>query len=228
MMRIRCLQHVPFEGPAAIADWANGQEYELTISHLYEGVPLPELGDFDALVIMGGPMSVNDEDSYDWLRVEKRLVRDAVEAGHPVFGVCLGAQLIAAAMGARVYPGPEKEIGWFPVRRVTDAGLGSLLPESFTPFHWHGETFDLPAGAVRLAETDVTSNQAFQLGDNVVGMQFHIEATPASVGALVENCQDEIDAGRFMQPAEALLDCSEKTAAVNPILYSLLDSLFLQ
>jgi GMP synthase-like glutamine amidotransferase len=161
------------------------------------------------------------------LIAEKKLVRKTIESGLPVLGVCLGAQMIASALGASVCRAAQKEIGWFPVRRVTSEGLGALLPETFTPLHWHGETFDLPAGAIRLAETDAVPNQAFQLGNKVIGLQFHLEATLQSVQALVENAAHEIQVGRpFQQPPEAILaQTPQASAAVQPILWSLLNRL---
>ncbi len=179
------------------------------------------------LIVMGGPMSVNDTAALPWLAPEIALVRDAIDAGKLVFGVCLGAQMIAKAMGGRVYPGVEKEIGWFPVRRVAAAGetLFDSLPEHFTAFHWHGETFDLPPGAVRLAETEVTRNQAFQIGNRVLGLQFHIEATPESVAAMVENCGHEIGAGRFQAKPPAILDGASACAELRPLLDAMLDRL---
>jgi len=225
-VRIRGLQHVLFEGPAAIADWARSRGHELAVTPLFRGEPPPAPDAFDALVLLGGPMSVNDEAEHAWLRPEKDLVRRAAREGRIVFGVCLGAQLVASALGQRVYPAAEKEIGWWPVRRVSKEGVGALLPEAFTPFHWHGETFDLPPDAVRLAETEAVPNQAFQLGDRVAGLQFHLEATPESVRALVENAEHEIEGGRFQQPAAEIRDAGDRCAAVRPILFALLDELF--
>ena len=129
-------------------------------------------------------MSVNDEDVLDWLRPEKQLVRDAVARGIPVLGVCLGGQLIASALGARVYPGAASEIGWFPVHGVPDVAPSFQFPPEILAFHWHGETFDLPAGAVRLAGSAACENQAFQVGRNVIALQFHLETTPDNVEAL--------------------------------------------
>lgn len=223
-MRIHYLQHVKFEGPAAIVDWARSSGHTITRSCLYEDDALPDPAAFDLLVVMGGPMSVNDEDSSPWLKDEKALVQRAIEAGRAVLGVCLGAQMIAKAMGARVYRAAQKEIGWFPVRRVTTSGLAALLPETFTPLHWHGETFDLPAGAVRIAETDIVPNQAFQL-NHAMGLQFHIEATPRSVQELVENAGHEIENGKpFQQNAKELLaQTPQYSSAARDILYRLLD-----
>lgn len=226
-MRVHYVQHAAFEGPAAILDWARETGQAVTASHLYRGEALPEAGALDLLVVMGGPMSVNDERDYPWLAGEKRLVCEAIAAGRAVLGVCLGAQMIASAMGARVYRGPEKEIGWFPARRVTVEGAGALLPETFTPLHWHGETFDLPRGAVRLAETEAVPNQAFQLGARAVGLQFHLEATPESVGAMVEHTGHEIQGGqRFQQEARVILErTTGAAAATRPVLWQLLNYL---
>ena len=145
-MRIAVLQHVPFEGPAAIADWAAARGDRIAVAHLYRGDPLPALADFDMLTVMGGPMSVNDEAKYAWLAPEIALVREAIGAGKIVLGVCLGAQIIAKSLGAKVYAAGQKEIGWFEVKRTeTEHPIFEGLPAAFPVFHWHGETFDLPA-----------------------------------------------------------------------------------
>lgn len=222
-MRMHYLQHAEFEPPAAILDWAHDREYAVTASHLYRGDPLPSVDSFDLLVIMGGPMSVTEENIYPWLIGEKELVRQAVRAGKAVLGVCLGAQMIAAALGARVYRAAEKEIGWFPVRRVAATGVGAELPEEFVPLHWHGETFDLPPGAVRLAETAAVPNQAFQVGVRVLGLQFHLEATAESVAALVKNCAGEINIGKYQQPAEQIAAGAKRSLENLPVLWSVLD-----
>lgn len=226
-MRIHYLQHVAFEPPAAIEDWAQEAGHCMTGSHLYRGDALPQVAAFDLLIIMGGPMSVNDEQEHPWLAPEKELVRKAIEHRRSVLGICLGAQMIASALGASVYRAPQKEIGWFPVRRVTDQGFGARLPERFTPLHWHGETFDLPTGAVQLVATDAVPNQAFQLGDNVLGLQFHLEATPRSVAQLVEHAAHEIQEGQPFQqaPLQILTQTLEASAIVRPILWRLLDHL---
>ena len=148
------------------------------------------------LTVMGGPMSANDEADLSWLAPEIALVRDAIASEKIVLGVCLGAQIIAKALGAQVYAGKQKEIGWFPVRAESGHELFDGLPGEFMAFHWHGETFDLPAHAERLASTPVTANQAFAVGSRVLGLQFHMEATTESVNALIENAADEIGDGR--------------------------------
>jgi GMP synthase-like glutamine amidotransferase len=205
MMRMAVLQHVPFEGPAAIAEWAAGRAIATNTVHLFRGDTLPALGDFDMLTVMGGPMSANDEVVLDWLAPEIALVRDAIAADKIVLGVCLGAQIMAKALGGRVYKGREKEIGWFPVEQTEAAHpLFEGLPREFMAFHWHGETFSLPEGAVRLASTPSTDNQAFAVGKRALGLQFHMEATKESVKALIENAAADIEGGPYQQQSEVI------------------------
>ena len=224
-MRIHYLQHMPFEKPAAIAEWATNQGHEITGSHVYRGDPLPSTDEFDWLVVMGGPMGVSDIDEYPWMRPELELIGASVERGRRVLGVCLGAQFIAHALGARVYPAPEKEIGWFPVEGlpVTQPGVYAGLPDRLTPLHWHGDTFELPEGAVHLARGPACTNQAFQYGQRVIGLQFHIEATPESVAEMTDHCADDIEEGRWQMPEPAIRDCTERCAAMRPVLEDLLD-----
>ncbi|MGF1635091.1 MAG: type 1 glutamine amidotransferase [Phycisphaerae bacterium] len=227
-MKIHVLQHVAFEGPAAIADWAADRGHRLDVRRLdlRGAAALPASAEVDALVVMGGPMSVNDHAALPWVVPERRLVRQVIDAGRPVFGVCLGAQFIAAAMGSAVYPSAEKEIGWFEARRVPgDSPFAAELPEVFCPLHWHGETFDLPPGATRLAESPACCNQAFCIGRHVLGLQFHLEATPASAAELVENAADDITGGTWQQAPQAIRNCHAQSAATRPILDALLDRL---
>lgn len=227
-MRVHTLQHVPFEGPAAIADWSCERGHPLTTTKAYDGEPYPGPGELDLLVVMGGPMSVRDVAAHPWIPSEIRLIEACIRLEKPVLGVCLGAQLMASALGAPVYPAPEKEIGWYPVRLTREAREQTLLagaPDVFVPLHWHGETFDLPAGCTRLAGTAVCPNQAFQLAGTALAMQFHLESTEASVRALVAACADEITEGRFQQsPAEILRGVSRATAA-RTLLFDILDRL---
>ncbi len=225
-MRCHVLQHVAFEGPAAIADYAARHDHPVTTTRPFAGEPLPLPTAFDVLVVMGGPMSVNDTDQHPWLAPEIACIADTIAANKRVLGVCLGAQLIAKALGAQVYPGPAKEIGWFPVRRVTaEPPFGPLLPDAFTPLHWHGDTFDLPPAATRLAATDLTPNQAFNLGPRVLALQFHLEATPDSVADLVTGAGHEITPGPNQQPPASIESGAHRTPVTNALLNQLLDRL---
>ncbi|MGA7329493.1 MAG: type 1 glutamine amidotransferase [Rhodomicrobium sp.] len=222
-MRIAVLQHVPFEGSAALGEWAAEQQIPIHVHHLYEGEPLPELTAFDMLTVLGGPMSVKDTQRFSWLQSEIDLVRDAINANKIVLGICLGAQLIAKALGAKVYAAACKEIGWFPVRNIGEAHpLFGGLPPVFVAFHWHGETFDLPEGAARLAETSAVPNQAFAYGSRVLGLQFHIETTQESVQALVKNAADEIGTGPFEQSPDTILAGVSHYQSLRPLLKQVL------
>jgi GMP synthase-like glutamine amidotransferase len=225
-MRMALLQHVPFEGQAAIADWAAANGVSVAVIRLYRGDPLPALAGFDMLTVMGGPMSVNDEAKYAWLAPEIALVRDAIGADKIVFGICLGAQMIAKSLGAKVYAGKNKEIGWFPVNRTGMAHpLFDGLPATFPAYHWHGETFDLPEGAVRLAETVPTPNQAMAVGSRVLGLQFHIEATPESALELLQNAAGEIGTGPYEQTPDAIRAGIGNCSDLRPLLDRVLSNL---
>jgi len=205
------LQHVPFEGLGAIGPWLRDAGYRISGTPLHESAHLPEAEEIDFLVVMGGPMSVNDEVEFPWLRDEKRLVRECVERGVPVLGVCLGAQLLASAMGAEVGPAREREIGWFPVRGAPRESESTFpFPASVEVFHWHGETFDLPEGAVRLASSEVCENQAFQLGRTAIGLQFHLEVTASSLREMAPHVDTE-PPSPYVQPRARILSAPAAT-----------------
>ena len=184
-MRVHVLQHVDFEDAAGIADWAADRGHALAATRLHAGEPLPGPGEFDFLVVMGGPMNVYEHVEHPWLEQEKAFLRRAVEAEKAVLGVCLGAQLLADVLGGAVRQGVHKEIGWLPVRGTAEAfghGLFRDFPAEYAAFHWHGDTFSIPPGAVRVAESAACPNQAFALGGRVVGLQFHLETIAAKIG----------------------------------------------
>ncbi len=198
-MKVHVLQHAPFEGIGSIATWLAERNAGVTFTRFFERTQFPEAGGLDLVIAMGGPMSVNDEETLPWLRPEKQFIRDAVNRRVPVLGICLGAQLIASALGARIYPNRHKEIGWFAVEATPGPGDVFRFPEKCLVFHWHGETFDLPPGAVRLARSEACENQAFQIGRAVIGLQFHLETTPESAEAMFGHCADELVPGQFIQ-----------------------------
>jgi GMP synthase (glutamine-hydrolysing) len=199
-MRIHWLQHVPFEDLGIIEQWAGAKAHNLSATRVYENGALPAKEEIDFLVIMGGPMSVWEEDKYPWLTRERRFIKDAIRENKTVLGICLGAQLIVDVLGARIYPSRHKEIGWFPIV-PTDAARGSkifsFLADPLTVFHWHGDTFDLPHGAIRMAESNGCQNQAYVFGSNVIGMQFHLEVTLDSVQTLRSKFEAESQAWDF-------------------------------
>lgn len=209
-LRIHYLQHVPFEGPGYIESWAMVRGHTLTATRLYAGQLLPPVEQIDWLVVLGGPMNVYEENRYPWLPREKRFIGEALHNGKTVIGICLGAQLMACVLGARVMGNHCREIGWYPVERTLQAAespLARFLPDRFAAFHWHGDTFEIPRGAVHLARSRACENQAFSFGDRAVAFQFHLESTRESVEQLVHNCREDLTEGPFIQgPAEMLTD----------------------
>jgi len=239
-MRIHYFQHVPFEGLGSIAGWTTAQHHAVTATRLYAGDPLPIVAEIDWLVVMGGPMGVHDERELPWLVDEKRVIGNAIHAGKSVLGVCLGAQLIADVLGARVYRNQHREIGWFPIE-LTAAGMQSALGQAiggvgtstqplapsprFDVFHWHGDTFDLPVRATHLARSAACEQQGFSIEDRIIGLQFHLETTPETAATLIQNCPDDLAEGRYVQSAAEMLDSVPRFATANAIMTRLLDAL---
>lgn len=226
-MRAHYLQHVPFEGLGSIEAWLQAAGYEITSTKFYESADLPRGEKIDLLVVMGGPMSVNDENVYPWLVNEKEFIRSVIESGTPTLGICLGAQLIAKAMGGKVFQNPVKEIGWFPVQAVASSNNAAFkFPEETAVFHWHGETFSLPSRATQIAKSERCKNQAFQIGNSVIGLQFHLETTPDSAQAIVTNCRDELVAGEYIQTEQEILSApQERYKTINSLMSDVLEYL---
>jgi GMP synthase (glutamine-hydrolysing) len=205
-MRVLAFRHVPFEGVGRIAHVLDERGISLKYADLYRpDAELPQVSNSDGLIFLGGPMSVNDPLAF--LDVERQAIGEAIGRKQPVLGICLGSQLIAQALGGRVYPNLQKEIGWFDIRvrdAARDDALFRGLRDRETVFHWHGETWDLPAGATLLASSDACPNQAFRFGTNVYGVQFHPEVSPAMIADWClqdENCGDVRELEAPIDPA---------------------------
>ena len=220
-MHIAIIQHEPNEWIGSMSPWFHDKGYQLSTSKLYLSDPLPRLDEFDWLIIMGGGMSVYQEEKYPWLIAEKKLIRDAITAAKKVLGICLGAQLIASAMGGDVYPAEQKEIGWFEVSK-TDA-IASWLPDTFRPLSWHGDRFDLPHGATGFAKSDITPHQGFCLNNKVWGLQFHLEATRDSVRDFYA-ASGTLPRGRYVQTMQQMMAMENATQSQS-IMHALLEKI---
>jgi len=221
MSEVIVLQHVAREHLGLIEPALRAQGLAPTYVRTFLGEPVPaEPGDAAALVVMGGPMGVYEQDRYPHLRHELALIERTLRAERPVLGVCLGSQLLAAALGASVTPAPRKEIGWHPLTLTARAASDPLfagVPASFTGFHWHGDVFTPPAGAVALASSALTSLQAFRHGAAVYGLLFHLELTAEMVAAMVDTFADDlrveaIDRATILGPARDRLQAQEPIA----------------
>ncbi len=227
-MQIHVLQHVPFEGPAYIGQWAEEQNHRLTYTKFYDKWQLPPVQEFDWLIIMGGPMSVHDTCIYDWLMAEKTFVKNAIDAGKTVIGVCLGAQLISEVLGAEVQANAHTEIGWFPILKTVGASEHPFItgvPDTMDVFHWHGETFGIPQGATNLFSSEACANQGFIFDGRVVGLQFHLEATTESIEMMVSHGQDELQPSRYVQSSEEIFAGKSNLTQSNSVLKGLLNYL---
>lgn len=223
-MRVHWFQHVPFEGLGSILPWLLQHDHTVHPHCLFNNAPLPDISAVDALIVMGGPMSVNDTADLPWLAAEKQFIGKMLAAGKPVLGICLGAQLIASALDAKVMANAEKEIGWWPLKSHPNGQDSFQFPERFEAFHWHGETFELPAGGTLLASSAACQNQAFQIGQQVIGLQFHLETTPASAAALLENCAEDLSPASFVQSAQQIQNKSTADfRQLNDLMAKLLD-----
>jgi len=234
------LQHVDFEGLGFIETWLVAQGFTVTATRFY-GPPytLPDPADIDLLIVMGGPMGIYDELTYIWLKEEKAFIHACIAAGVKMLGICLGAQLIADCLGARVHPAPHKEIGWFGVQTtlpLPDMADGpahwvtSLFETKPVVFHWHGDQFDLPAGCVNLLKSAANTNQAFVLADQVIGLQFHLEVTKESLAFMLEKGREELSSEGdlradlpYVQSAVAISASSHHIENCNQLLTMLLN-----
>ena len=210
MKRVLVVQHERFEGPGTLRDALAG--CELRFLRTFAGDPVPDGVAEDGLVVLGGGMGVYEADRYPHLRDEMRLLAATARTGAPILGICLGSQLLAAALGASVAKAPRKEIGWYPARLLPGSGDDALLqglPASFTAFHWHGDAFTLPPGAVPLAASAMTPLQAFRAAPRAWGVQFHLETDAQVLAAMLESGADDVrEAGG--DPAEIRATAAEE------------------
>jgi GMP synthase-like glutamine amidotransferase len=232
-MKIHCLQHLKNETFGNIGTWASLKGHRLTKTLLYEEPVFPEPEEFDMLLIMGGTMSVYQENEFPRLKPEKTFLKEVIDIGKPVLGSCFGAQMIAEVLGGKVTRNRFKEIGWHRVKALAEENLSNrrkivtelpegLFPE-FTAFVWHGDTFEIPAGAVRLFESEACPNQGFIYGENVLGLQFHPEADRQWIGNLVEDSGHELIEGKYIQSREEILRYEHFLEASRNIAFSIMD-----
>ena len=227
-MKLHYLQHVPFEGLGSIASWCQEHELEPSSTKLFAEEKLPQIGDFDCLIVLGGSMNIYESRRYPWLSQEKQFIEKAMSAGKAVIGICLGAQLIADVFGARVFSGEQKEIGWFPVSLGEEAyklSLFSDFPKEFDAFHWHGDTFDIPNGTIAIGQSEACENQGFIYQEKILGLQFHLETTPESVSALLENNSHELSEAPFIQTPKEMLEDETRFEILNQQMNLILDRL---
>lgn len=227
-MKISVLQHAAFEGPGEIEAWATLRGHMIRIHHLYRGDELPTLDSFDSLVVMGGEMNIYQDRDYPWLKPERNLIHSALQQDKKIVGICLGSQLIADALGSRVHQNAEYEIGWLPII-FTDEGRNAFpeLPPTATVLHWHGDTFELPPCATRLAMSQGCPEQGFVIKRKCLGLQFHFEVDPALAKQMVEGSSDNWPKGIYVQSPKLILEDSSTYYEKNrKILYGLLDRFF--
>ena len=230
-MRIHCLQHLKNETLGNIGAWITRKGYRLTKTLLYQDPLFPDPEEFDLLLIMGGTMSVYQENEYLWLKPEKDFVREVIETGKPALGSCFGAQMLAEVLGGKVTRNAYKEIGWHRVRYIGEkipSEIGSLkfpscmFPE-FTGFMWHGDTFEVPAGATKLFESEACPNQGFIYNGNVLGLQFHSEADRSWVRNLIRDSGHELIPGKYIQSEKEIYGQETFFESSRNLAFSLMD-----
>ncbi len=224
-MHIHYLIHVPEELPGAIATWANEKKLQQTYTLLYENAEFPAIESFDILVIMGGPMNIYEHEKYPWLPFEKQFIRSSIDANKKVLGICLGAQIIADVLGAKVVPNLDSEIGWFPVQKTNNAEAHPLLKslELNTVLHWHGDRFEIPKNAIHLIQSAACKQQAFLYKNNVLAFQFHIEMTSDNLKKMIDLDRKSLVKSKWVMTEEELLKGAENIEQNNQLLFSILN-----
>ena len=208
-MHIHCLQHVSFENPGTILEWVYNNNHSISYTYFFEENPvLPTLDSFDALLILGGYMNVNEEEKFSWLKAEKTFIKEVIESNKKIFGICLGSQLLANILGAKVKKGIQKEIGFFPITFSSEAknnAIFSHFQNQTTVFHWHGDTFEIPEKAIPIASSNAFENQGYMIENRILAFQFHIEMDENIIESLIENEPKELNKiGNYIQNAEMI------------------------
>lgn len=225
-MRVHIIIHARFEKPGAIEPWAIKNGHTLTFTHTYRGEQLPDISEFDFLVIMGGPQSPLELDKYPYLRDEIALTKLAVNQKKIVLGICLGAQIIGESLGAKTERSPNKEIGVFPIQ-LTDEGINdsifSKLPTTFDVMHWHNDMPGVPAGSAILAYSEGCPRQIIRYNESVYGLQCHMEMTNELVKGMTEHCGDDLKPGKYIQTTEELVSADQ--SKINEKIFFILDQL---
>ncbi|MNI25274.1 GMP synthase [glutamine-hydrolyzing] [compost metagenome] len=223
-MNILILKHFGLGNDDVVHQWALERGYEAWIREPATGLSKKEFDEADAIVIMGGPMSVYEEEAYPWLIQEKEYILEAIRQEKNVLGICFGAQLLAEILGGRVYRHAHKEIGWHRITRTGEEHPWlQELPEDFYSFQWHGDTFELPPGAQWLAQSEGCRNQAFAYNDRTVGLQFHLETTPDSIELMLHHWKDALRDAPYIQTAGQIVTEMDRSEKAIGILYSILN-----
>jgi GMP synthase (glutamine-hydrolysing) len=229
-MNLYFFQHDPLESPGYILDWAHERRHKCELVNFYDDDVLPDFTRVDGLVIMGGPMNIYDDEEYTWLETERDFVKRCILSGKKVFGICLGSQMIADALGSLIKRNAHAEIGWFKVRidkQKLSKKYKGVFPDDFVTLHWHSDTFDLPENAVGFASSLATPNQAFLWNDNVMALQFHPEMTERGVTFLVEDHPEIFENNfPFVQQRHEILGTDSYFEINRRILFKLLDKFF--
>mgnify|MGYP001620103840 FL=1 len=225
-MRVHWLQHAEHEDLGCIAPWLAARGHSVSVSRLQRGEPTPALDSYDWLIVLGGPMNIYEHAAHPWLVAEKQCIRMALNAAKRVLGICLGAQLVADQLGGPVTKNAEPEVGWHPVTlgemgRIDKAFAG--FPETFTAFHWHGDTFALPPDCAPLMASSACGNQAFSAGARVAGIQFHLEVTAANARDWF--AVERPKPARHVQAPEAILAALPSFAENNRLMLKLMENL---
>lgn len=221
-MNIHVLQHAEWETIGQLNNWFSDKGLNYSTTHLYKGESLPT-NKIDFLIVMGGPMGIFDDEVYPWLKEERKLIKQTISSGAKVLGICLGSQFIADALGAKVFPGKEKEIGFFDINKTITNSITKDCPSKFEVFHWHGDTFETPKGATNLFNSELTENQGFIFDNRVIALQFHLEVGKKEIECFVKNGIEELSPSTYVQNKKSILNRNFDFEKSNSYLFNILD-----